>query len=95
MVRELARIDVGQAGEVFEAAVADAGVLFEEAPGCHGMTLHRSIEHPGRYWLIVEWRSVADHEAFRASPAFAKWRALAGPHFVTPPTVEHLDQVAG
>ncbi|MES2943519.1 MAG: antibiotic biosynthesis monooxygenase, partial [Pseudomonadota bacterium] len=31
---------------------------------------------------------------FRESPAFASWRAIVGPFFTGPPTVEHFDLVA-
>lgn len=96
MVRELAEIEVGAEKAVaFEAAVAEAVSMFDAAPGCRGLTLHRSIEHPGRYWLIVGWDAVADHEGFRASEAFGLWRRLAGPFFTGPPRVEHLEQVVG
>ena len=93
MVRELAEIELGDNGTAFEAAVAQAAPLFAAAAGCGGLTLHRSIEHPGRYWLIVRWDAVADHEAFRATEAFGRWRALVGPYFLGPPRVEHLEQV--
>lgn len=95
MVRELAEIEVGDAGAAFEAAVARTAPLFGGAPGCGGMTLHRSVEHRGRYWLIVMWDAVADHEAFRATEPFGEWRALAGPFFARPPRVEHLEQIVG
>lgn len=95
MIRELAQIEVGDAGAAFETAVATAMPLFAAVAGCHGLTLHRSVEHPGRYWLIVGWDAVADHEAFRRTAAFDRWRALAGPHFVDAPRVEHLEQVVG
>lgn len=95
MVRELAELEVGDAGAAFEAAVVRAAPLFDEAAGCGGMTLHRSVEHRGRYWLIVLWDTVSDHEAFRATDAFGEWRALAGPFFASPPRVEHLEQVVG
>lgn len=95
MVRELAEIEVGSVGAAFEAAVAEAVPLFDAAPGCRGMTLHRSIEHSGRYWLVVSWDAVDDHEAFRASEAFGRWRALVGPYFAQPPRVEHVEQVVG
>jgi hypothetical protein len=31
---------------------------------------------------------------FRQSPAFAEWRAIVGPFFAVPPTVEHFALVA-
>lgn len=93
MIRELAEIEVCDAGLAFEQDVAKAASIFADAEGCHGYELHRSIEHHGRYWLVVLWDAVSDHERFRASDGFTKWRALAGPHFVSAPSVEHLERV--
>jgi hypothetical protein len=33
--------------------------------------------------------------AFRESPAFQQWRAIAGPHFVAPPEVVHTARAIG
>src|SRR3546814_19310091 len=88
MATEIARIDVAPSDtEAFTAAAAQAVELFRAAPGCSAMRLLRSHEVAGRFWLIVEWRDVAAHEAFRESPAFAQWRGLVGPHFAAPPAV--------
>lgn len=90
MAREIARLDVDRAAAAaFEAAAAQAVPLFRRASGCIRMDLLRSHETPGRYWLLVDWRRVEDHEAFRASPDFAEWRALVGGFFANPPMVEH------
>jgi quinol monooxygenase YgiN len=90
MAIEVARIDITPgSGAAFEAALEHAPDLFRRAAGCRKMRLLRSHETADRYWLIVEWTDVAAHEAFRETPAFAEWRALAGPFFVTRPEVEH------
>ncbi|WP_309092237.1 hypothetical protein [Phenylobacterium sp.] len=40
------------------------------------------------------WDTVEDHTVrFRSSPAFDRWRALAGPHFGGPPQVSHVGEV--
>ena len=58
------------------------------------MKLQRGIEHPGRYRLVVGWDRVEDHMVtFRESPAFQQWRALVGPYFASPPSVEHIETV--
>lgn len=89
---EVARIEILCGHEdAFEAAVTEAVALFENAKGCLGMHLVRSVEQPQRYELIVRWRTIEDHvERFRSSPAFATWRALAQPHFASQPDVEHV-----
>ena len=95
MIHEHAEIDVALGKEqAFEAAVRAALPLFLAAKGCHGLRLMRSIEHAGRYRLLVEWNSVENHMVdFRESAAFAEWRRLVGPSFAAAPRVEHLETV--
>jgi heme-degrading monooxygenase HmoA len=95
MILEIAQIDVTPGQEAaFETAVAQARPLFDGATGCHGISLHRSVEMPSRYRLFVKWDSVEAHNvAFRGSPAFAQWRGLVGGFFATAPVVEHVGQV--
>jgi len=95
MIREVATIRI-QAGheQAFEQAVAQARALFGRAKGCTSMQLHRSIEEPLRYTLVVQWDSVEDHMVhFRQSEDFPKWRALVGDHFDGAPHVHHIRQV--
>ena len=95
MVCELVEIEVSDAGQAFESDVNCALPIIDGVPGCHGLTLYRSIEHPGRYWLFVEWDSVDHHEAFRQSSSFGDWRALVGKYFTGPLRVEHLERAVG
>jgi quinol monooxygenase YgiN len=79
----------------FEAAVAKARPHFLAAEGCQGLTLHRLVETPDVYRLVVKWRTVEDHMVtFRQSEGFQAWRALASPFFASPPTVTHSSEVA-
>jgi quinol monooxygenase YgiN len=96
MIMECAEIDVLPGHQAqFEAAVQAAAPQFRSAKGCHSMALHRVIEKPGTYRLMVEWTSVEAHMVdFRQSPAFQQWRRLASPHFANPPRVDHIE-VAG
>lgn len=95
MILETAEIAVAPGAEAaFEAAVAEAAPLFLAAPGCLGLRLHRVVETPGLYRLLVDWATLEDHTvAFRGSEAFARWRALASPHFARPPAVTHSEEV--
>lgn len=95
MITEIAQIEVTPGSEqAFEAGVAQAVDLFRTAPGCRHMRLERSLEFTGRYRLFVAWDTVDHHMVdFRASPAFARWRELVGPHFAAPPSVEHTQSV--
>jgi heme-degrading monooxygenase HmoA len=91
MILEMAHIEVKPGAEAaFEAAVGQAAPLFAAARGCQKMELHRVVEAPSRYILMVRWATLEDHTVhFRESEAFQQWRALAGPHFASPPRVEH------
>ena len=97
MILELANIDIKPGSEeAFEAVVAEAAPLFEAAKGCAGMQLHRSVEEPGRFVLMVRWATIEDHMvAFRESPAFEQWRVLVGGHFAGPPHMHHVQLVVG
>ena len=92
MITEIAQIDVKPGTEKdFEAAVAKAKAAFGRSKGFHGFELHRSIEKPQRYRLMVKWETLENHTVdFRGGPLFAEWRAIVGPFFAVPPVVEHF-----
>jgi len=95
MIHEIAHILVQPGHEsAFEAGVKAAKPLFLRARGCHGLELHRSIEEPLRYTLVVQWQTVEDHMLhFRQSDDFQGWRALVSAHFDGAPVVHHEVQV--
>ena len=92
MILEIAQIEVKPGTEAeFEDGVRQARPLFDEAKGCGGLELHRSIEFPQRYRLIVRWETVEDHMVgFRNSDSYQRWRALVQACFAGPPQVEHV-----
>ena len=60
------------------------------AKGCRKAEMHRGIENPDSFILLAEWDTLEDHMVgFRESAAFTEWRAILGPHFASPPAVEH------
>jgi heme-degrading monooxygenase HmoA len=95
MVLEVALIDVVAGQEdAFAAAYREARSLLVDTPGFRSARMTRGIESPSRFVLLVEWDSVEAHEVnFRQQPRFAEWRALIGPFFAGPPTVEHFTDV--
>lgn len=95
MIHEIAEIDILPGLETqFESAVENASKHFKAADGYISMSLHRSIENPSRYRLVVGWETVEHHTInFRESEGFQAWRALAGPCFAAPPRVEHVATV--
>lgn len=96
MIIERARLTIKSGEEAaFEAAFAKAAPLFLKAQGCKGVRIERVLEAPDVYVLVVDWEQLEDHTVtFRATEDFQEWRRLAGPHFASPPEVEHLQKVA-
>lgn len=93
MVLEVALIDVRPGTEAdFTAAYHSARSLLTAA-GSHSVRMTQGVETPTRFVLMVEWDSVATHEAFRGGDGFVQWRAAIGPHFANPPHVEHFVDV--
>ena len=95
MITEIAQIDVKPGTEQdFEAAVAKARDAFGRSKGFHGFELHRSIEKPQRYRLMVKWQTLENHTVdFRSSENFTEWRGLVGQYCAAPPDVEHTETV--
>lgn len=95
MILEIAQIDIKPGFEAeFEAGVAKSRELFARAKGCNGLELHRSIEIPNRYRLLIKWNTLENHTVdFRGSEDFQKWRGAVGHCFAAPPSVEHTKQV--
>jgi heme-degrading monooxygenase HmoA len=79
----------------FEAAFGEAKEIVSSMPGFDSLRLHRCIETPHRYLLLVSWERLEDHtEGFRQSAGYQEWRRLLH-HFYDPfPTVEHFSLVA-
>jgi heme-degrading monooxygenase HmoA len=97
MILEIAdiRIQPGQQA-AFEAAIQRAiATVASKAQGMRGYKVNRCIETPERYVLQIFWDTLEDHTvAFRQGPLFTQWRAIIGPFFAGPPTVEHFELVA-
>ena len=97
MILELAdiRIQPGQQA-AFDAAIQRGIVeVISKAKGFQGFKVNKGIESPERYILQIFWDTLENHTIdFRESPAFADWRAIVGPFFAGPPTVEHFHLLA-
>lgn len=97
MILELAdiRIHAGQQAAFDEAIQRGLATVISKARGFCGFKINKGIEHPERYILQIFWDTLEDHTVhFRQSPAFAEWRAIVGPFFAAPPTVEHFTLLA-
>ena len=98
MILELAdiRIAPGQQAAFDEAIERGVRSVISQARGFRGFQVQKGVESPERYLLMIEWDSLEDHTvAFRGSAAFAEWRAIVGPFFVSPPQVEHFTRLCG
>jgi quinol monooxygenase YgiN len=95
MVLEMAALEIKPGMEsAFERGVVEALPYFKRARGCHGAQLHRSVEHPSSYILMVTWETVDDHMVhFRPSEDFKQWRRLVGEYFAETPRVSHTQIV--
>lgn len=96
MILELAdiRIQPGQQAAFEEALERGISTVISRAGGFQGATVNRGIENPQRYLLQITWATLEDHTVgFRGGPLFAAWRAIVGPFFAGPPTVEHFELV--
>jgi len=93
MILEIAdiRITPGKNAE-FEAAIAHGlATVASRATGYRAHQVHKGIESPDRYMLMIWWETLENHTVdFRQGPLFAQWRAIVGPFFATPPSVEHF-----
>jgi heme-degrading monooxygenase HmoA len=90
MVLELAQFDISPGSEAaFEAGYRSVVGMLRQSPGLLSVRITRGVETPTRFVLLVEWESLQAHQAFRDSERFTIWRAAIGPHFATPPHVEH------
>jgi heme-degrading monooxygenase HmoA len=97
MILELAdiRIHPGQQAAFDEAIQRGIREVISKAKGFQGFKVNKGIESPERYLLQILWGTLENHTVdFRQSPAFADWRAIVGPFFAGPPTVEHFDLLA-
>lgn len=94
MTLEIAIIDVAEGEEdAFVASFVRGREAIVASEGCRAVRMTRGVESPSRFVLLVEWDSVAAHNAFRASERFGEWRGHVGPHFAAPPVVEHFEDV--
>ena len=94
MILELAdiRIHPGQQAAFDEAIQRGLTTVAHRAKGFRGWKVNKGVESPERYLLMIFWDTLEDHTVgFRAGPLFPEWRAIVGPFFAAPPSVEHFE----
>ena len=93
MILELAdiRIHPGQQAAFDEAIQRGVSTVISKAKGFQGFKVNKGIESPERYILQIFWETLENHTVdVPQSHALADSRALVGPIFAGPPTVEHF-----
>jgi heme-degrading monooxygenase HmoA len=79
----------------FLAALERAKGVLAQAHGWRDIHVHRGIERPSAFLVVIGWDTLEDHTVgFRGGELFTRWRALIGPFFAEPPVVEHWE-IAG
>jgi heme-degrading monooxygenase HmoA len=97
MILEMAVLQVkpGRATE-FEAAFAVAQSIIAAAAGYIAHELHRCLEDPDRFLLLVRWQTLDDHtKGFRLSADYQRWKALLHDFYDPFPEVLHFERTAG
>lgn len=75
----------------FIKAMADGGTeALLSCPGCNTVSVLPGVENPGKVLLMIEWDSVAAHNAAKEAPGFGKFLAAAGPFFGEGASMEHF-----
>ena len=97
MILEVAdiRIQPGQESAFDEAIQRGLKEVISQAQGFRGWKVNKGVESPQRYVLMIFWNTLEDHTVhFRQGPLFTQWRAIVGPFFAAPPSVEHFTLLA-
>jgi len=95
MVLEIAILDVKPGQESsFERDFSVASGCITAVNGYISHELHRCLEKPNRYILLVRWETLEAHtEGFRRSPQYLEWKKLLHQYYDPFPTVEHYTRV--
>ncbi len=70
----------GDASGLVKAMNEGGSASLASCEGCQKVTVLRGIENPGTALLLVEWDSVAAHEAAKGSEPFNAFVAVLGPY---------------
>ncbi len=91
MILEVAILNIKKGlSEDFEKSFQEAQRIISSVKGYISHELKKCIEQDDKYILLVNWKTIENHEiGFRKSNAYQEWKALLH-HFYEPfPVVEH------
>jgi heme-degrading monooxygenase HmoA len=97
MILEMAVLQVkpGLADE-FRRAFRTAEPIIAGSTGYVSHELHRCVEDPNQFLLLVRWQTLEDHtRGFRGSPEYQRWKALLHHFYDLFPTVLHYELERG
>lgn len=91
MVLEVAILEIKEGrSKAFEKSFDKASGLISSQKGYISHELKKCVEKKDKYLLLVNWKSVEDHEiGFRGSEAYQEWKALLHHYYEPFPVVEH------
>ncbi len=93
MVLEVAILNIKPGKErEFERTFRKAEIIISSMAGYISHELKRCVESRSKYILLVNWRTIEDHEiGFRKLAQYQEWKNLLH-HFYDPfPIVEHFE----
>lgn len=83
-------------GDRFERALREALPILDRQPGLVRREFGRTLEGRDAFFLLVEWRSLADHvDRFRGSADFAAFTGYFRPLLAKPSRVVHIEPQDG
>ena len=59
-------------------------------PGCRSVKVYPGVENAGSVLFLIEWDSVAAHEAAKGTEGFAGFITAIKPHFGEGATMQHF-----
>lgn len=94
-ILEMATLTVKSGQELaYEQAFAKACRFISVMKGYVGHELHRCLENPSQYVLLVQWDTLEDHTVgFRLSHEYQQWKMLLHPFYEPFPEVRHYARV--
>ncbi len=91
MILEVAVLQIKEGlSEQFEKVFKEASSLISSMGGYVSHQLKKCIEIEDQYILLVNWKTLEDHEiGFRKSPEYQEWKDLLHRFYEPFPTVLH------
>lgn len=85
------RIRPGEQAQFEPALERGLREVIARAPGMLGWQIHKGVESPERYVVLIRWESKDAHlVGYRQSPLSPEFRAIVLPFFAQPPVMEHV-----